>query len=291
MLAPLREMVAQALRLSLGERGADWRCGSAALGLHTPSPGVDWWSMRADYFSGRTALATGAARGMSRAVVQPLARHAMRVAVDYYRQEEAAQETLHGLRAADTDGIAVDADVSQREHVQRLVDEGRRSLGPLNLFVNHAGIVEHASHERLGFESWRRSRAVNLDGVFQPTCAVKDEMIARRFGRIVNISSQAGLVRKPNMIDYATSKAVVIAFTRSCSRAFAPYNIRVNCAAPGCIDTEVVRQADPVLLVQIVGGTPLGRIVAVGRRANGRAIPAQRRVGLHHRPNLARVRR
>ena len=90
-----------------------------------------------------------------------------------------------------------------------------------------------------------------------------DEMIVRRYGRIVNISSLAGLVRKPHMIHYATSKAAVIAFTRSCSEAFAPYNIRVNCVAPGCIDTDMARQADPALVSQIVAGTPLGRIGTV----------------------------
>ncbi len=214
-------------------------------------------------FSGRTALVTGAARGIGRAVAVLLARHGARVAINYCSQTEAAQETLRGVRAAGARGIAVQADVSQPDHVRRLIDEVRRSLGPIDLLVNNAGIVEHVSHAGLSFESWRRLLAVNLDGVFLVTWAVKDEMIARRFGRIVNISSLAGLVRKPNMIHYATSKAAVIAFTRSCSEAFAPYNIRVNCVAPGCIDTDMVRQADPALVAQIVAGTPLGRIGTV----------------------------
>lgn len=138
---------------------------------------------------------TGAARGIGRAVALLLARHGARVAINYCRQAEAAQETLRGVRAAGGEGVAVRADVSQPGEVQQLVDQVRRRLGPIDLLVNNAGIVEHVSHERLSFESWRRMLAVNLDGVFLTTWAVKDEMILRRFGRIVNISSLAGLAR------------------------------------------------------------------------------------------------
>jgi 3-oxoacyl-[acyl-carrier protein] reductase len=214
-------------------------------------------------FAGRTALVTGAARGIGRAVALLLARHGARVAVNYCRQAEAAAETLRGVVAAGVAGVAVQADVSQPEAVQAMVRQVREALGPIDLLVNNAGIVEHVSHGELDFAAWRRMLSVNLDGVFLTTWAVKDEMIARRYGRIVNISSLAGLVRKPHMIHYATSKAAVIAFTRSCSEAFAPYNIRVNCVAPGCIDTDMARQADPALVVQIVAGTPLGRIGTV----------------------------
>jgi 3-oxoacyl-[acyl-carrier protein] reductase len=92
------------------------------------------------------------------------------------------------------------------------------------------------------------------------TWAVKDEMIARRFGRIVNISSLAGLVKKKDMVHYATAKAAVISFTRHCSEAFAGHNIRVNCVAPGLTETEMARSAAPELIARLIAITPMGRI-------------------------------
>src|SRR5690349_15588491 len=136
-------------------------------------------------------------------------------------------------------GLVVPADVSREADVERMVAETRRGLGPIDFLVNSAGIADSLPHDRLTFTHWRRTFEVNLDGTFLATWAVKDEMIVRRFGRIVNISSLAGLVKKPQMIHYATSKAAVIAFTRSCAEAFAPFNVRVNCVAPGLIETDI----------------------------------------------------
>jgi 3-oxoacyl-[acyl-carrier protein] reductase len=126
--------------------------------------------------------------------------------------------------------------------------------------VNNAGIFGNLPHDRLTFEGWKRMFEVNVDGPFLTTWAVKDEMIARRFGRIVNISSLAGLVKKKDLIHYATAKAAVIAFTRHCSDALAGHNIRVNCVAPGLTETEMVRSAAPELLAQLIAATHLGRI-------------------------------
>ncbi|MFO1096381.1 MAG: SDR family oxidoreductase [Planctomycetaceae bacterium] len=101
--------------------------------------------------------------------------------------------------------------------------------------------------------------AVNVDGPFLCTWAVKDEMIARKFGRIVNVSSLAAKVLKPQMIDYATTKAAVIAFTRHTAAALAPH-VRVNCVAPGLTDTEMARDANANLNAQIIAMTLLQRI-------------------------------
>jgi 3-oxoacyl-[acyl-carrier protein] reductase len=101
---------------------------------------------------------------------------------------------------------------------------------------------------------------VNLDGTFLTTWAVKDEMIARGFGRIVNVSSLAGLVKKKDMIHYATSTAAVISFTRHCAEVFAPHNVRVNCVAPGLTETDLARSTNQGLIEQLVSITPLGRM-------------------------------
>src|SRR5439155_8576620 len=152
------------------------------------------------------------------------------------------------------------ANLTEEAQVNAMIARVRQQLGAIDFLVNNAGIYSQLPHEQLKFADWKRMLEVNLDGVFLTTWAVKDEMIARRFGRIVNVSSIAGLVMKRNMIHYATSKAALIAFTRSCSEALAPYNIRVNCIAPGLIDTDITQAADQALVQQIIGAPPLGRM-------------------------------
>jgi 3-oxoacyl-[acyl-carrier protein] reductase len=211
-------------------------------------------------FEGRTALVTGGARGIGRAICAMLAREGARVAINYQRNEAAARETLALVEGAAAEGLLVPADVSREDEARRMVETVRERLGPVELLVNNAGIVQSVPHTGLSFADWKRMFEVNIDGPFLCTWAVKDEMIARGYGRIVNISSLAGVVMKKDMIHYATTKAAVIAFTRSCSEAFAPHGIRVNCVAPGMTDTDMIRTADQALVQQLMAATPLGRI-------------------------------
>ena len=211
-------------------------------------------------FEDRTALVTGGSRGIGRAISLLLAEHGSRVAINYERNEAAARETLVRIQQAGGQGIMVQANVTQPAEVDRLIATTRDQLGAIDFLVNNAGIASTLPHEQLTLADWKRTFEVNVDGPFLTTWAVKDEMIARRFGRIVNISSLAGLIKKKDMIHYATSKAALIAFTRNCAEAFAPYNVRVNCVAPGLTDTELSRAANPGLLEQLIGITPLGRM-------------------------------
>lgn len=210
-------------------------------------------------FAGRTALVTGGGRGIGRAVCRMLAAEGARVAVNYQRQSIAADETVRLISGSAEKAIAVQADVSKPEDVGRMVETIRRELGPVDLLVNNAGIAESKPHTALTFARWREMFAVNVDGPFLATWAVKDEMIARKFGRIVNVSSLAAKVLKPQMIDYATTKAAVIAFTRHTAAALAPH-VRVNCVAPGLTDTEMARDSNANLNAQIIEMTLLKRI-------------------------------
>src|SRR6185369_4362403 len=211
-------------------------------------------------FKDRTALVTGGARGIGRAICLRLAEEGARVAVNFERNAEAAAETLKLVQDRGSDGISVQADVSNAADVARIVAQTRERLGPIDFLVNNAGISGNLPHDRVTFDLWKRMFEVNVDGPFLTTWAVKDEMISRRFGRIVNISSLAGLVKKKDLIHYATAKAAVISFTRHCSEAFAPHNIRVNCVAPGLTETEMAHNAGAELLAQLIAITPLGRI-------------------------------
>ena len=211
-------------------------------------------------FESRTAVVTGGSRGIGRAISLMLADHGARVAINYERNETAARETLVRVQQAGGRGIIVQANVAQPADVDRMITETRSQLGAIDFLVNNAGIASNLPHEQLTFADWKRTFEVNVDGPFLTTWAVKDEMIARRFGRIVNVSSIAGLIKKKDMIHYATSKAAVIAFTRHCAEAFAPYNVRVNCVAPGLTETELSRAANPDLVDHLIAITPMGRM-------------------------------
>ena len=211
-------------------------------------------------FTGRTAVVTGGARGIGRAICQMLAGHGARVAINYERNEAAAIDTLKSIESAGSKAVIVQADVSNQDDVERMTATVREQLGPIDLLVNNAGIANSNSHDELNFDDWKRMFQVNVDGPFLTTWAVKDEMISRKSGRIVNVSSLAAVVRKKDMIHYATTKAAVISFTRHCSEAFAPHNIRVNCVAPGLTNTELAQSANPDQVQQLISMTALGRI-------------------------------
>ena len=156
--------------------------------------------------------------------------------------------------------MIVQADVSREDDVARMVAEVKAQFGPVDLLVNNAGIAASELHTEFAFSEWKRMFEVNVDGPFLTTWAVKDEMVERGFGRIVNISSLASVVLKKNMIHYATTKAAVTAFTRHCSVALASHNIRVNCVAPGLTDTDIAHEANPGMIDDLVAATPLGRM-------------------------------
>ena len=149
-----------------------------------------------------------------------------------------------------------------------MVEAVREQLGPIELLVNNAGIATSVSHEEFTFVDWKRMFEVNVDGPFLTTWAVKDEMIAAGFGRIVNVSSLASALLKENLIHYATTKAAVNAFTRQCSAALARHNIRVNCVAPGLTDTDLASGANPDMIEGLIAATALGRMAEPGEIAS-----------------------
>lgn len=217
--------------------------------------------------SGRTAVVTGGSRGIGRAICRTLAENGANVVINFRENEQAAQETLGLVEAAGAQGLPIQADVSQRNDVDLMMGAARERFGPIDFLVNNAAIGAVENHDQFGFDEWQRMFQINVDGPFLTSWAVKDEMIERQFGRIVNISSLAGLAIKGDMIHYATTKAAVIAFTRHCSEAFAPH-VRVNCVAPGLTDTELARIANPALMDRIIASTPLGRIAQPAEMAS-----------------------
>ncbi len=213
-----------------------------------------------DDFTGKVALVTGGSRGIGRAICLALAQQGARVALNYYRSAGPAQETLEEVRALGAEAVAWRADVSVRAEVTEMIRHISQHLGPVDCLVNNAGIYHLVTHEELTPEIWQRTLDVNLTGAYNVIWAVKEAMIARNFGRIVNISSISALQARPWCMSYAVTKAGLIALTKGLAAALAPHNIRVNAVAPGLVETHMLRQSPNELIQKIVQETPLKRI-------------------------------
>ena len=209
-------------------------------------------------FEGKTALITGGSRGIGREVCLDLATAGANVAVNYTVNATAASETVDEITRQGGRAISVQADVASSEAVQTMVSRVEEKLGSVDLLVTSAGIFRREDHVNLSFETWKEIMAVNLDGTFLPVMAVKDRMLERGYGRIVCIASIAGLRPRPYNIAYSTSKAGVIGFVRSCSEALAP-KIRINCLAPGLIETEMISIIDQDKRAAMIEATPMRR--------------------------------
>lgn len=210
--------------------------------------------------TGRNALVTGGARGIGRACCEALARAGVNVAIHCRTSTGPAEQTARAVSAHGVRSHVVRADVSSEAEVHAMVQGVNDALGPVDLLVNSAGIFDYVSHQDTTAELWRRTLDVNLTGTFLVTWAVKQDMVERRYGRIVNITSIGGLRARPMSIAYSASKAGVVGFTKSTAEALAPLGIRVNAVAPGLIDTEMIADVEPDVREKLVQATPAGRI-------------------------------
>jgi 3-oxoacyl-[acyl-carrier protein] reductase len=211
-------------------------------------------------FVDRTALVTGASRGIGRACAIQLAQSGANIAINYRANKDAALMTLKAVQDAGRQGIIVQADVSQPDDVDRLVQMVEQELGPVELLVNNAGVFDYVSHEETSLDIWQRALDNNLTSAYLVTWAVKSSMIERRFGRIVNVASIAGLEAKPRCIAYGVSKAGMISLTKSVAATLAEFDVRVNAVAPGLTETEILDGVSQEQLDALIAATPLKRI-------------------------------
>ena len=215
--------------------------------------------MNSGEFAGRVALVTGGSRGIGRACCELLGGGGARVAINYVTNDSAAKETAERVEAAGGRAHIVRADVASPEQVTAMVEDVSQELGPVELLVNNAGVFDYVPIEETTLEVWQRALDTNLTSAYLTTWAVKDKMIARGFGRVVNVASIAGLRPRPNCIAYAASKAGMISFTKSLAEALAPHDVRVNAVAPGLIKTDIIADMDPKVLDAFADVTPVKR--------------------------------
>ena len=208
----------------------------------------------------KIALVTGASRGIGRGIALQLAREGWDVCVNYIQQREAAEAVAAQIRSIGQNAMAVQADVADGEAVNAMVRAVETQLGPVTLAVNNAGISGQGLFQDTSDEMWDRHMAVNLGGARNVIRAVLPHMLSEKSGCIVNISSIWGLRGASCEVAYACSKAAIIGLTRSLALELAPSGIRVNCVAPGCIDTDMVKVLGNETRSMLIEETPLGRL-------------------------------
>ncbi len=211
--------------------------------------------------SGRVALVTGGSRGIGRAVAQLLARAGAHVAVNYVADEGAARSLVEEVRASGGEAIALAGDVSEAGAARGLVESAVAAWGRLDILVNNAGIWEEDRAGRGDLDVWDRTLAINLRGAFLVTDAAVPHL-EKTEGSIVFVSSTAGQRGEAGHSAYAATKGGLVSYTKSLAAELGPRGIRVNCVAPGWVETDLTRDtlADSARRAEIEAAIPLGRV-------------------------------
>ena len=207
----------------------------------------------------KTALVTGASRGIGRAIALELAERGFDVAVHYGKKREKAEEVAAAIEAMGRRAVLLGADLANPEAPARLVAEAEEALGGLGVLVNNAGITRDNLLIRMKDEEWEAVLRTNLTAVFKLTREAIKRMIRRRAGRVIQIASVSGILGTPGQANYAAAKAGLIGFTRSVAKEYARRGVTVNAVAPGFIETDMTAALPEAVRKEYLAQIPAGR--------------------------------
>ena len=206
--------------------------------------------------NGQVAIVTGASRGIGRAAALALAAEGANVVVNYASSSAAAEQVVAKIVALGREAIALQADVSQADQVDILLNAALEKWNRVDVLVNNAGITRDTLLLRMKPEDWQAVINLNLTGVFLCTRAISKVMLKQRSGRIINIASVAGQMGNPGQANYSAAKAGVIGFTKTVAKELASRGITVNAVAPGFITTDMTSDLKSDEILKYI---PLGR--------------------------------
>lgn len=209
---------------------------------------------------GKSALVTGASRGIGREIALELARQGANVAVNFSGSEAKANEVVDEIKALGREAFTVKCDVSNSEEVAAMVKGTIDTFGKLDILVNNAGITKDNLLMRMKEEEWDDVININLKGVFLCTKAVTRQMMKQRVGRIINIASVVGVSGNPGQANYVAAKAGVIGLTKTTAKELASRNITVNAIAPGFITTDMTDKLSEEVKTEMLKQIPLARL-------------------------------
>jgi len=211
-------------------------------------------------FENQVAVITGAGRGIGHAIAVRLAKEGARVA-SVSRTEANAQKTADEINAARTDAAkAYAVDVADQAAVQKAAEQILADFGRVDILVNNAGVTRDGLSMRMSMDDWDTVLNTNLKGAFNFIQALMRPMIKQRSGRIINISSIAGLIGNAGQANYAASKAGLIGLTKTLARELASRGITVNAVAPGLIETDMTTVLSEEIRQNILKNVPLGKL-------------------------------
>ena len=207
----------------------------------------------------KTALVTGASRGIGKACAIELAKAGYDVAISYAGNEEAANKTVAELKDLGVQAKAYKFDVSDKEACAKAVEEVLSDFGKLDVLVNNAGITRDGLFMRMSAENWEAVINTNLNSAFYMTSPVIKTMMKQRYGCIINMSSIVGVMGNAGQANYSAAKAGLIGFTKSLAKELGSRNIRVNAIAPGFIQTDMTKDLDTEKIAEHIPMKRLGQ--------------------------------
>ena len=212
-----------------------------------------------DLLKGKTAIITGAARGIGKTIALEFARQGANIAISDLKKDENLESTAKEIEATGAKVLALASDASNFEEAQNFIDKIAKEFGTIDILVNNAGITRDNLLMRMGEEDFDMVINVNLKSVFNLTKAVQRTMLKQRSGSIINMASIVGLTGNAGQSNYAASKSGIIGFTKSVAQELGSRNIRCNAVAPGFIVTEMTGQLDENVRKEWIKTIPLKR--------------------------------
>ncbi len=210
--------------------------------------------------SGKTALVTGASRGIGKAIALALANQGADVAVSCNTGGELAQQVRESIRKMGRKSEYYAHSIADPAEVEKMHEEVIRDFGQVDILVNNAGITQDKSFKKMTKEMWDTVVNTDLTGVFLVTKQFIDEMAERKWGRVINISSVIGEVGNFGQANYAAAKAALLGFSKALAREYARKNVTVNALAPGFIKTRMTESVPQAGIDAVLALTPLGRL-------------------------------